>query len=224
MKIAAISDLHGYLPKMPSADVTVMAGDFSPLRAQHNIPQMYSWIKKEFIPWIKSLDTESFIFCAGNHDFVCEDADWKQKFYDIVHDAKTDTTVAYLENEEAMVDGYRFFGCPYSDIPGWAFSTARPDNAYAYKAIPYHTDVLIVHQAPKYLNVGTSNIGSWSERDFGSKDLFEEIQAKQPMHVVCGHIHSGNHTVLSDGITTYHNVSYLDESYKPTYEPYVFEI
>ena len=224
MKIAAISDIHGNLPKMPSADVTVMAGDFSPLRAQRNIPQMYSWTKKEFIPWIKSLDTELFIFCAGNHDFVCEDSEWKYRFFDMANAAGLGSTVMYLENEEAMVDGYRFFGCPYSDIPGWAFSTCRSGNEMAYKEIPYNTDVLIVHQAPKYSNIGTSNIGSWNERNFGSAKLFEEIQAKQPKHVVCGHIHSGNHEILNDGITAYHNVSYLNEAYEPTYEPYTFII
>ena len=28
----------------------------------------------------------------------------------------------YLENESYLYQGKKFFGCPYSDIPGWAFS------------------------------------------------------------------------------------------------------
>lgn len=50
MNIAAWSDLHGYLPDYPGCDVALLAGDFSPLRAQRNPDQIHSWIRKEFLP------------------------------------------------------------------------------------------------------------------------------------------------------------------------------
>ena len=37
MKICAISDIHGYLPKMEECDVVCICGDILPLSIQHNL-------------------------------------------------------------------------------------------------------------------------------------------------------------------------------------------
>ena len=51
MKIIGISDMHGQLDgfEIPVGDVLCIAGDISPLKAQRNMPQMISWLRKTFI-------------------------------------------------------------------------------------------------------------------------------------------------------------------------------
>ena len=49
LKIAAISDIHGFLPEITEpADVLLIAGDISPLHIQFNKPAMKIWIETEF--------------------------------------------------------------------------------------------------------------------------------------------------------------------------------
>ena len=227
MRICAISDIHGDLPELPRAEVVCISGDFSPLKIQTSYPYMMIWCRTEFIPWMLNLDCERVIFIAGNHDFCCENPNWFDDFYDNVKEANggEDTEkIVYLENESYLYKGKRFFGCPYSSIPGWAFSTKTGDKN-GYRAIEPDVDVLLVHQAPKLNNLGTSNIGSASERDFGSKSLLKVIQDRKPKLVLCGHIHTGSHKLNIDehGIQ-YYNVSIKNESYRIAYDPLIINI
>ena len=45
MKIAGISDLHGYLPNIEKSDILLIAGDISPLNIQFNKPEMKKWLE-----------------------------------------------------------------------------------------------------------------------------------------------------------------------------------
>ena len=70
MKIIAISDLHGYLPKLPKCDVVCISGDIFPLDIQKDLIKSISWFQLKFRPWAESLDCDKVIFIAGNHDFA----------------------------------------------------------------------------------------------------------------------------------------------------------
>lgn len=221
MKLVAISDLHGNLIDIPQADLVVMTGDFSPLSIQCKYVDMIMWIDFQFLPWIKRLDCNKFGFIAGNHDFCCENPNFKQQFDKLVKSHQLDDKVIYLEQSEYEYNGLRIFGCPYSNISGWAFSTAqKPD---AYRAIPHDVDILLIHQAPEIGAVGHSYPGTPLEQVWGSKELTAEIDLKNPRYVFCGHIHTGErHQKYQQ--TDIYNVSILDEDYKIAFEPLCIEI
>ena len=64
--------------------------------------------------------------------------------------------------------------------------------------------------------------------NLGSKSLLEAVKRTNPKYVLFGHIHSGNHNIVSgcfnNKITNFANVSYVDEKYEPYYDPLVFDI
>lgn len=224
MIIAASSDTHGHLVNYPECDIAVHAGDFSPLEYQRNPVEMDNWVYYEFLPWIKALPCQKFIFTPGNHDFVCEYSEWREGLKLWCSEQDLLDKVVYLENESYLYEGKKFFGCPYSDIPGWAFSVSTGDPN-GYKHLEADIDVLLVHQAPDFQDLGTSNIGTAWERNFGSRQLLREIELADPKVVVCGHIHSGNHNkVINPHGTSFYNVSYLDEDYRPSYEVTTFTL
>ena len=73
MKICAISDLHGYLPKdLPESDLLLIAGDIMPLRFQSNMARSKEWLEKEFKQWCKEQETYEIVLIGGNHDFYFE--------------------------------------------------------------------------------------------------------------------------------------------------------
>lgn len=218
MKVIPISDLHGFLPVITTkCDVVTISGDFSPLYCQRNYFNCIQWFEHEFVKWcMNDLNCEKVIFIAGNHDFMCQNPNFKNDLENILSSVEgAKDKIIYLQNSSYEYNGKVFFGCPYSDIPGWAFSIAS--EPWGYCDIEYDVDVLLVHQAPDFENVGTSNIGSHNERNFGSEELLDEIEEKKPKFVFCGHIHSGNHNVVNFGDTKMYNVSIMDEDYEPNY-------
>lgn len=228
MIVTASSDFHGHLPNpdsMEPSDIFAIAGDISPLEYQYDPVQLETWLSSFFCEWAQKVPARKIIVVAGNHDFCFTESRFQDNFIHMLMDHGLEGKVTYLENEHMVFEGKRIFGCPYSDIPNWAYSTwptatgFRADE-YGYEHIEGSLDLLIVHQAPDYEGLGTSL--QTSKRNFGSQKLFKVIANRRPKHVVCGHIHSGNHTpVVYDGITM-HNVSYLDENYLPLYQPTTF--
>ena len=69
MKIAAISDLHGYLPEIEECDVLCICGDITPLEIQRNYLKTEEWITEIFLTWIKKLPCDKVFLVGGNHDF-----------------------------------------------------------------------------------------------------------------------------------------------------------
>lgn len=69
MKIAVISDLHGYLPKyqFENVEVLLICGDIIPTNIQSYMPASKTWFDTKFRSWAESLNVEKIIFIAGNH-------------------------------------------------------------------------------------------------------------------------------------------------------------
>lgn len=127
--VAAISDLHGRLPRdsggyvrVPPCDVLVIAGDICPdfhgagsarptRPGSKTFQHVYdkgeaaqtNWLNDEFREWLE--DARAFagevVAIAGNHDFVFER---KLEPHNLPW--------TYLWDSEATVEGLRFYGVP----------------------------------------------------------------------------------------------------------------
>ena len=75
LRVVALSDLHGYLPRpeeFPECDVACCCGDFVPLEYQNDDVASIAWFCLEFIPWVDKLPCKKFILVSGNHDFFMD--------------------------------------------------------------------------------------------------------------------------------------------------------
>ncbi len=243
MKITAISDIHGDLPKIEETDLLIIAGDWSPLEIQRDMAKMHQWITDAFLPYLKNTPADRIIFIAGNHDFVCDD---EYNFYDLLFQYKNsfknsfiktqlrkfglEKKVKYLENSYTTYNKVKIYGCPYvSGCDGWAFANAQ--MRMSYEGIP-RCDILVTHQPPRYNGIATTELkyhGVKLKKDFGSVTLMNRILEIKPKLVFCGHIHAGDHTpqiiTHSNGTETkLYNCSLKNEEYNIAYKPQIVEI
>lgn len=224
MKVCSISDLHGYLPEIDPCDLLLICGDIMPLHIQTNMPESERWLEEVFLPWIEELPIEMAVLIAGNHDFYMERCDLKAKL--LLNTRK----LTYLKNQTTEFvsnsgEYVKIFGTPYcKEFGNWAFMREPETLREKYSEIPYDTDILISHDAPKIENVGTILEGRWRGEDAGNIYLADEIKLKSLNTAFCGHIHSGEHTITEyDGIKLA-NTSIMNERYEPINEPLYIEI
>lgn len=219
MNIIAVSDLHGNLIHLDkSADILIIAGDWSPLYCQHCYDSMISWIDKKFIPWMCKQNVSDIIFIPGNHDLVCTYSVFEKDLNNILLRHNAINKVHYLNNSSIILNGYKFYGTPNNESPrGWAFSD--PYNCtYNFDK---DTDILITHQPPMIGNAGFVFIYN---KELGSRILRNSIFNSNILMNICGHIHTGEHgeipVILNNGNhSCVYNVSILDEDYSVAYEP-----
>ena len=241
MKIIAISDLHGFLPKnIKKCDVVCIAGDIFPLDIQTDTVKSISWFCLDFKPWAESLPCDKVLFIAGNHDFIFQrlglahPEDWGEHvnanwvMMKLLRDHMFDTKLEYLCDSSYTYKGKTFYGtswCPV--LKNWAF---YGDDEYLKKMfdkIPIKLDVLITHCPPQIGDVGkVLDKDNWNyQKDFGCKQLADAISNKNIKWVLSGHIHSGDHNITryQDRMNIV-NVSIKDENYRVNYKPFTFEI
>lgn len=233
MKIVAISDLHGYLPKnLPECDVVVIAGDIVPLDIQRDQIRSISWFLLDFKPWAESLKCDKVIFIAGNHDFMfeqigtqenCSASDVMKK---LLGNYKKSSKLVYLCNGSYKYKGKRFYGFPWCpNLEHWAFYQNHEQLENQCKIIPKKCDVLITHCPPKLGLVGTVLQPCRNYMvDFGCLELANAFDNRDIKWCICGHIHSGLHTAEFINGSNIVNVSLKNEGYEVDYEPFVFEI
>lgn len=195
MRIVATADLHGALPDIsdwPDADVLVLAGDtgFLELGTTHWRGQL-----EPTLDWLVACREKyaHVLGVAGNHDFGMRD------------DPKRARRLpwTYLQDEAVEIDGFKFYGTPWSKTFGhWAFMQPDPDLAEVWAKIPDDTDVLIVHGPPYGLVDET-----WGREHVGSKTLRQRLTVVRPLLTVCGHIHEAR-GVASFGGRPIANVSW----------------
>lgn len=201
MKICAISDTHGilnYIKVDQQCDVLVIAGDFSPLKLQEAVSEkektntMKWWIRNVFIDWLLHIPANQIIFTPGNHDFVTGMIWFKEWINGVLYEMGIHDRIHYICNEQITIDGVTFWGCPYSDLPGWAWYSGCNPELYTP---PKDTDVMIVHAAPNYGGLGET-INRWGHTaNYGSDYLVNALAGclNLPKLLICGHIHSGQH-------------------------------
>ena len=223
MKVVAISDLHGYLPKVqdfPKGEVLCICGDIVPLEYQNDLAQSVAWFCLEFVPWTDSLSYKKVIFIGGNHDFILEKLHQKpfNDFNEVTGNweimYKFDTSASrvlkkllpgnnkskhkliYLCDNSVEIEGKTFYGSPWiSDLKNWAFYLPEEELCKKWAQIPNKLDVLMTHMPPKYKDVGkVLQSGKFNTgSDFGSESLAVNIIARDIKYSISGHVHSGCH-------------------------------
>jgi Icc-related predicted phosphoesterase len=211
VRLAATSDLHGHLPKVPACDVLVIAGDVTPV-SRHDIEFQARWLDTDFRQWLEAVPAQHIIGIAGNHDFVFEQAP---------ETVPRDLPWTYLQDEAACVNGLRLWGSPWTPwFYDWAFNAPRHDSEEAfleerYAAVGDDTDVLLVHGPPR-------GFGDLTYRDqrVGSSALLRLVDRVRPALCVFGHIHEARGS-WTRGSSILANVSAVDLQYRPVAEPVV---
>ena len=227
MNIAVTSDLHGCLPEIKQCDILLICGDIMPLEIQRDFYRSEFWIRSSFAEWINNLPCDQVIMVGGNHDYYLEtiEEDDIKKYESLYKPTKGKLEVLY--NKECVVssendDTIKIWGTPYCQIFGnWYFNKSPEILKKAYSTMPKGCDIVISHDSPKVGKYSTILQGWQTGKDCGNPYLAKEIKEKTPRYCFAGHIHSAEHnlgTYRGYGKTKFANVSYLDESYYPSYD------
>jgi Icc-related predicted phosphoesterase len=229
MKIVAISDLHGYLPKIESCDVLCIAGDICPTSIDRDIEESKTWLFNVFVKWCNEISAKEIVLIAGNHDFCFQDFSIADK----IELMSACYKIHYLEDGLIDIDGVTFYGTPWCPrLSGWAFYGNKDFLKERFNAIP-DCDILLTHTPPQFVNkVGAVlqtehlryPVENGKEPDHGCMELRDAIKKKNIKYVFSGHIHSGNHNLSEWHGKKVANVSLKDEYYEPDYKPLVIEI
>ena len=222
MKICAISDLHGTLPKIEKCDILLIAGDITPHRFAE------AWILKDFIKWINDLPCTHVIAVWGNHDFI----GYNYPDIEKTLGKKTKQKIEFLNNETTTIyddigNSISIFGSPWCHIFGnWAFMISDNMLQVMYDKMPKTCDIVLTHDAPAIGDIGVITQGRHAGENAGNKVLAEIIKSRNVKYSISGHIHSSNHTLETKkgSNTKFATVSILDENYNHVYEPLYFEI
>lgn len=213
MLIAAVADLHGFLPDIPECDVLIIGGDVCPVSG-HGTARQKAWLREEFQPWLEAQPAQEIVGIAGNHDFVFQ----------------KDPTIGdslpwlYLENSGLHLDlglgGVDFWGSPLSEWFGnWAFMKTENELAEVWSTIPDHAQVLITH-GPAF---GACDFSSYGNVNTGSRSLRERIVALRPALQITGHIHEAYGVTLV-GRTLVGNASVVNSRYELVNDPLLFRL
>lgn len=160
MKIAGLSDLHGYLPdNIPTCDVLCISGDIIPLQIQRKSFASIRWWLRDFCSWVCRLPCNKVIFTAGNHDIVLERLYKSNLFYKFIAmlEQYSNDKAILLIDEVYTFKGITFYGFPYiRPIPfqkgRWAFEDTYETpkaNLKEYDRLQnIEVDVFITHDNP----------------------------------------------------------------------------
>ncbi|MBL4739461.1 MAG: metallophosphatase domain-containing protein [Sneathiella sp.] len=206
MKIVMISDTHGMhdLLNMPSGDVLIHAGDFSPRGTLQDV--------SDFNEWLGEQDYQHKIVIAGNHEVCLEQHPEEAE--------KLITHAIYLKDSSVVIDGLKFYGSPWQPwFFNWAFNLQRGDEIKEkWDLIDDDTDVLITHGPPHgYLDKTLEG------EHVGCEELIKAVHRIKPKLHICGHIHGG-YGVDQMGPTLLVNASTCNEHYDPINEPIVIDV
>jgi hypothetical protein len=145
LSIVAISDTHGMHAAMehvvPDGDLLIHAGDFCGRGSAQEV--------RDFAAWMGTMPHRHKLVTPGNHDRPVENdtATFREVF--------ADQGIRLLINETVEIEGFRFFGSPYTPtFLNWHFMRDRgpairrewetiPDDAWRAAADPAVDDLII---------------------------------------------------------------------------------
>lgn len=214
-RLCLISDTHGRhwdLKLPPDIDILVHAGDFTQCGSPEQIVS--------FAEWLRQVECKDVVVIAGNHDLLFQDEPERAQRL-LKFNAKR--RLHFLMDEEATVQGLRFYGSPWTPFfCDWAFNLKRGDALrQVWRKIPEGLDVLVTHGPP--FSVGDMVSRHLATENVGCVDLRHRIWEVKPRVHVCGHIHEGYGQRELDGLT-YINCSVLDERYALNHQPIVLDL
>lgn len=227
IEVTITSDLHGNLPVVGDGlDLMLVCGDVCPAR-RHYFDYQYKWVKENFCPWVKSLPYNDAdgrtVMVWGNHDFF-EHIPVGREEMDEEFSSLTDGRLVILNHGGCTyrkgAERLKLFGTPYcKQFYNWAFMHDDKFLEERFAEIPGDIDILISHDPASVNRLGVIHEGWSAGTDAGNHILARELARVKPRYYFAGHIHSGNHCLETvDGITMA-NVSYVNESYTPTFDP-----
>jgi len=198
-----ISDTHNQHARLlvPPGDFLLHAGDFTNMgRIEEVIP---------FLKWFQKQPHKHRVFCAGNHDWMCQKN--PDLFATLVKEHAPDCH--YLYDQTIELDGWVLHGSPWSPFfLDWAFNAYRGgDIQHYWDKIPDSTQVLITHGPPHE----TLDMVEWEGRE-GCVNLKKTIRTrlKSLELSLFGHLHyEGCQTVVQDGVI-YANGAVVNDDYK----------
>jgi predicted phosphohydrolase len=191
MRIVAVADTHTFesdLGEVPDGDVFVHAGDMVRAGTLDELEGVAAWIS--------GLPHRYKVIVAGNHDW-CFDRERAAAI------ALFAGGITYLQDQEALIDGVRFWGSPWQpEFNDWAFNLPRGAAlADKWALIPDNVDVLITHGPP----AGFGDSSGVNGRQ-GCEDLTRAVRRSKPSLHMFGHIHEDG-GVWRDGDTLFANVT-----------------
>ena len=200
MRIVMISDTHNKhneLEELPTGDVLIHAGDATWLGSVKEVTEFGDWLgaQKQF---------KHKIFVPGNHDLGFEDAEEAAR-------ELMSKDVHVLINQSVHIDGYHFYGNPWTPKHSrkfkWAFKYEREDSNKIWKDTPEGVDVLITHGPAFEYRDAVRN-----SKPAGCRGLLHRVLALKPKLHVCGHLHAGYGIEMNDN-TIFVNASMCDDDY-----------
>lgn len=216
MRIAALSDQHGFLPEIPACDLLIIGGDICPDRieavdAQHAPQVQLAWFKRRVRPWLAASPAPRTIATWGNHDWggAAPGSPRGPSRYGAA--GRLDVLV---DEAVHLVNGATVWATPWSNAFGdWAFMRPPAELAGVYAQIPTGIDILVSHQPPH--GYGDEQLAPevGARLHLGSRELLRAIERIRPRLVICGHIHAGHGRYVHQGIPIV-NVSVVDEDYR----------
>jgi len=226
LKCVVISDTHGYHNEInfsdyENADVLIHCGDWTLNTINQDIQT------KGFLKWMNNLNFKYKILIAGNHEISLDkkfnDDNNPEWFY---KQLKEFSSIIYLENDEVIINGIKFYGSPYSnEFCGWAFMEHEEKLKEIWNKIPDDTNVLITH-GPAYNCLDeVKNMYSY-DNNVGSVSLSLRKQQLKKLKVHCsGHIHEA-YGEFYDEKCDIKNIcaSIVNERYEFVNKPIMFEI
>ncbi len=209
-KIVAVSDLHGHFPEdVPDCDLLLIAGD---IMLGADIITQLTWLEGLVRPWLDKISAKEVVFVAGNHDTIYEKASQG-------HMPPPNMPWHYLQYSGIELFGLKIWGSPWQKrFNDWSFNTDEEHMSRQFGFMPDDTDILVTHSPPykirDYVPTKTKR-----RKSLGSKALREAVFKVRPKLHVFGHIHYAQGKYIKtweDGTTTtFANVSYVGENYKP---------
>lgn len=211
MKIVLISDTHGLFDKVdvPDGDVLIHCGDITSSGALSELARFNDQLRK--------LPHKHKLVIGGNHDTMLQKKPQEAR---ALLDAAT-----YLEDEEIVIDGVRFYGTPWQpEYLCMAFNLPQEGEELQKKwdAIPDDTHVLITHCPPHGILDNLAGYGP-----LGCKLLRERLKWLPELRLHCfGHIHPcyGMNQWLSDRVTFVNAALMIYDGGKHLREPIVVEL
>jgi Icc-related predicted phosphoesterase len=212
VQIVCISDTHRLhrQVKIPPADIIIHAGDIG----------WEDWVGGyaclvDFFEWFGNLPIKTRIFVAGNHDRIAE---WDSR---LVREMANTKDIHYLVDEAVSIDGFKFWGSPWSlEFCNWSFNLPRDKEMATnhWNKIPMNADVVITHSMPYgILDKVGQDTDELTYPSLGDEWLRNRISKVMPKLYVGGHLHGG-YGVYREKDIQFVNASVCDEGYEPVNE------
>lgn len=218
MLIAALSDLHGFLPHpytLRHYDAILIAGDICPINGEfgdHTPKTQARWLKRRFRPWCGDLNADYIVLTPGNHDAIFEERNNGIQ-------RELGRKVALMIDELVEIDwgGPRIFSQPWiPHLKAWPFYKPNARLKELAEKIPDDADIWMFHGPPMANRPDYRLDVTKHGEHVGNQWVTPIIKERGPQLVVCGHIHEG--FGLSEiGTTPIANVAFVDENYVPRY-------